>query len=474
MPATGWGSPVIAEGRLLTPLGLRLAAAFVTVAVAAVAVLAALTLFSARSEVSSVVHDVHTSDAAAAAAAAARAYEDAGGWGGADLTSAAAVAARGQAVLTVQSADGTLLAAPAEEAARMMAAMHGVAVVEVARGEPVVAPVVVDGEAVGTVALRFPTSHLPTPERQIRDALSRTVLLGAALAVLSAIAVAVFVARRVSRPVTALTRAAAELEAGRRDVRVGLVDAPGELGVLAAAFDRMAASVAREDELRRRLVADVAHEVRTPLTILRGTTEALVDGVVEPDGATLASLHEEVLRLATLVGDLETLAAADAAGLHLDRRPLDVAAVARAVTELAGPAADGAGLRMDTSLRAAPVDGDEARIRQIVTTLVANALAYTPAGGTVTVRTATEGSESLVEVSDTGPGVDPTDLPHLFDRFYRGRAAAGTTGSGIGLAVARELVEAHGGSIRAANRAEGGAAFTVRLPAATAAPAAPV
>src|SRR3546814_5349149 len=162
------------------------------------------------------------------------------------------------------------------------------------------------------VHLRFPSSHLPGPERGIRRSLVRNAWLGAALAVASAVAVSVAVARVVSRPNNALTGAAQQLEAGRRDVRVDLDDAPGEIGTLAAAFDRMAAAVDEEDRLRRQLVADVAHEVRTPLTILQGTTEALVDGVLAPDQATLASLPHEMLRLSGLVGDPEIPPAADA------------------------------------------------------------------------------------------------------------------------------------------------------------------
>lgn len=451
--------------RLLSPLGLRLAVAFVAVAVAAVAVLVALTLVSARNEVSDLVTEVHAEDADAVADAAEAAFSRAGGWEEADLSSAAAVAARGQAELSIHDASGRLIAAPAAEAAEMMARMHGVEILDVPRAEPVTAPVVVDGETVGTVELRFPSSHLPGPERQIREALSRNALLGAGLAIASAVAVAVLVARVVSRPLNALTAAAADLEAGRRDVRVNLGGAPGELGTLAAAFDRMADAVEREDELRRQLVADVAHEVRTPLTILRGTTEALVDGVVEPDGSTLESLHEEVLRLTHLVGDLETLAAADAAGLHLDLEVVDVSRVVAAVTELARPAAEAAELTVATSLDAAPALADEQRLRQVVTTLLANSIAYTPVGGTIALRTGTHADGAVLEVSDTGPGITPDDLPHVFERFYRGRAAGDVQGSGIGLAIARELVEAHGGSITAGNRPEGGASFVVSLPA---------
>lgn len=450
--------------RLPSSLAVRLAAAFVSVAVAAVAVLAVLTLTSARRGVSTLVADVHAQDATTAAAAAASSYDSAGGWEGADLTSAAAIAARGQATLTLRDTSGRVLAAPADEAAEMMASMHGVAILDVDRDAPVTAAVVVDGRTVGSVELRFPSSHLPTPERQIRDALTRNALLGTGLAILSAVGVAVFVARRVSRPIAALTTAAAQVAAGDRDVRVDLGDAPGELGTLAATFDRMAAAVAREDRLRRQLVADVAHEVRTPLTILRGTTEALVDGVVAPDEATLASLHEEVLRLAQLVSDLETLAAADAAGLSLELAPVDLAAVAARVVDLARPAADAAGLTLTTAFEAALAVADDRRLHQVVTTLLANSFAYTPAGGEVTVRTGTDGDHAFLEVVDSGPGIAPADLPHVFERFYRGAATSSVPGSGIGLAIARELVDAHGGSIDAANDPGGGARFTMRLP----------
>lgn len=463
MPATDWLFAVTARP-LLSPLGIRLAAAFFAVAAAAVALLAALTFTSTRREVLNLVDEVHRADSRATAVAAAHAYETAGGWEGTDLMSAVAVAARGQAELTVTDSSGRVLPTVADEAGEMLVRMHGLAIIGTPRGEAVSDSVVTNGRVVGTVELRFPVSHLPTPERQIRDALSRNAIEGALLAIVGAITIAVFVARRVSRPITALTAAAAEMESGNRAVRVNLAAAPGELGTLAVAFDRMAEAVALEDKLRHQLVADVAHEVRTPITILRGITEALVDGVKEPDEATLRSLHEEVLRLAQLVGDLETLAAADAAGLQLHRRPFDLGATAAAVVELARPTAKLAELTITGAFEPAPVVADEARLRQIVTTLLANALAYTPADGNISVRTGAAGNDVYVEVADTGPGIDVEDLPHVFQRFYRGLATAGTAGSGIGLAVAYDLVTAHGGTITAANCDTGGAVFTVKLP----------
>lgn len=447
----------------LSPLGVRLAAAFVVVAVAALSVLAALMVVGSRSGVADLVADVHDEDARAAAVAAARAYERADGWSGADLATAVAIAARGQATLAVRDTDGRLLSASTDELAEMMLRMHGVQLTDTIRGDPVRAAVVVDDVRVGTVELRFPDSHLPTPERQIRRVLFRNVVLGALLAAAVAVAVAVFVARRVTRPIVALTAAVEGVGAGEPGVRVDPADAPGELRTLAATFNRMAAAVEREDQLRRQLVADVAHELRTPLTILRGTTEALVDGVAEADDATLGSLHEEVLRLAHLVDDLHTLAAADAANLHVKREPVDLAPIVASVADLAAGAADIAGIDLRAVLEESPALTDAERVKQIVSTLVGNALVYTPTGGTITLRTAVDADAALIAVSDSGPGIEAEDLPHIFDRFYRGTTAQGI-GSGIGLAVASELVVALGGEISAGNDPAGGAVFTVRLP----------
>lgn len=450
--------------RALSPLAWRLAAAFVVVAVAALGVLLALLLAATRSEVRQLAEDRQAADATATAAAAAEAYAQAGSWADVDLTAAAAIAARGQATLVVRDPGGVVVAAATDEAVRMMAEMHGVDVLDVPRADPVSAPVTVAGDTVGVTHLSFPVQGLPAAEQQVRDSLSRVALVSALLATLVAVGVALFVAARVTGPVVALTDAAAKLEQGHRDVQVGLDKAPGELGQLAAAFDRMAGAVQREDALRRQLVADVAHEVRTPLTILRGYTEGLADGVLPPDHATLSSLHEEVLRLSTLVTDLETLAAADAAGLSLALESVDLADIARAAVELAGPAAAEVGLAIEADLAPAPTTGEPRRLAQVLTNLLANAIRYSPAGGTITVTTGARNGQAVVGVVDTGPGIPDDELPRLFDRFFRGRVAQDRPGSGIGLSVARELVTAHGGTITAANHSQGGAILTVSLP----------
>lgn len=446
----------------LGALGVRLALAFLVVALAAIAVFGVLTLLSARREVTGLTDQHKRDDLSATAAAAADAYERAGGWARADLAGAAAVAARSQATLVVLDSNGAIVAAPTEELASMMVAMHGLAAIDTPRGDPVSEAVMVDGKAVGAVLLRFPTETLEA-ERHVRDALARTAITGVLVAAAVALIVAVFVSARVTRPVTALTTAASELAAGRRDARVD-VSGPGELRLLGEAFNDMADHLDREDELRRNLTADVAHELRTPLTILQGSTEALLDGVDQPTPEVLASLHDEVTRLRRLVADLETLASAEAAGLRLDVSEVDLADVASAAVDLLRPLADDASITINTELGSAPVAGDADRLRQIAVNLIANAVKFTPPGGSVDVRSRLDEDGAVLEVLDTGPGIPIADLSHVFERFWRGSNGRATTGSGIGLAVVAELTAAHRGTVIATNDPDGGTRFTVRFP----------
>jgi two-component system, OmpR family, sensor histidine kinase BaeS len=225
-------------GRPPSSLTLRLAAAFLTVAVAAVGVLAALIVVTADRQTGELLDRQHRDAATAAARIAAAAYQSAGGWSGADLTAVAAVAASAQARLVLTDDDGVLLAAPTDELARMMAGMHGVATVEQPRGHPVIATVLLDGRTVGFVSLTFPLAH-DTPAGQVRTALWRAAVSGTALAAAVALGIAMLVAARLTRPLVALTAAAGRLAAGDRSARAD-VHGPGELGVLAVAFDDMA------------------------------------------------------------------------------------------------------------------------------------------------------------------------------------------------------------------------------------------
>lgn len=234
--------------------------------------------------------------------------------------------------------------------------------------------VVLDGGTVGSVSIRFPTNALPPAERQLRDALTRTTLYGVLAAVVIALVVGFFVADGITRPIRRLILAVQQLGRGDRSARANLQRAPGELGELAAAVDAMAATLEREDELRRALTADVAHELRTPVTILTAQCEAMIDGVTPASPDQLSSLHDEALRLGRVIDDLETLASAEAAGLRLEPSRVDLAAVVEDAVALVRPQFETAEIELEARVEPAFVDGDEHRLMQVVRNLLMNAL----------------------------------------------------------------------------------------------------
>ncbi|WP_331753198.1 ATP-binding protein (plasmid) [Streptomyces sp. NBC_00637] len=331
-------------------------------------------------------------------------------------------------------------------------------------GPPRSLPISVQGERVGTLQVRVPQGVVPAVDKDFQASVNRLLAAGALGAALVALVVGVFTARRATAPIAELTRAADDLAAGQRDRRVTTI--PGnEIGQLATAFNTMADRVEKEDELRRAFAADVAHELRTPLAILRSQIEAIQDGVAEATPKTIDSLHEETLRLGRLVADLETLASADAAAFTLHRKPVSLTTLVCEVTaEFADAFADAEiTLRTDLTEEVA-ADADPDRMRQIVTNLLTNALKFVPSGATTTVSLSRHGDEAELRVADTGPGIPPDELPYVFDRFFRGRDAR-ANGSGIGLAVVAELAAAHDGHITADSRPGHGTTFLVRLPA---------
>ena len=495
--------------RLLGPLGWRLFAAFLLVGVGAVALLALLAVASVRSQTSSLVASQRAQARHDIAAALAGAYARAGSWTGADLAGAQALAQSTGAQLLILNAAGGQVATvtpgheqdhqPGHQAthapdhgtgspgqpAPMPSRSHGghdglapvpaapraaltrsltAAAASPAAGADQV-PVVVGGKAVGTVVIDFPPAT-QTAAWQARGAILQVVGFGALAAVALAAAAALLVSRRTTRPLTALTAAAGAVERGEPDAARLLRPGPGELGQVSAAFARMAATLKREDELRRSMTADIAHELRTPVTILQGGTEELLDGIAAPTPARLISLHDETLRLGRLVDDLAALAAAQAAALTLHRAPADLGKIAAEAAAALEPQFTEAGLRLHLDTTPVTVNADEARITQIITNLLTNAAKFTPPGGQVTLTTRADGASARLTVADTGPGIPPADLPHIFERFWRGTATASRSGSGIGLAVAAELAAAHGGTVTAASPPGSGAVFTLTLPAA--------
>lgn len=306
-----------------------------------------------------------------------------------------------------------------------------------------------------------------TPHESLEEEFLRQVnkwLVWAGLAAgLVALVLGLVLARQLTAPVRDLTDAAHLLAEGETpQVEVHSLDEIGELGM---AFNQMSRSLARQETLRRNLMADIAHELRTPITVIRGDLEALLDGVFEPTAETLASLHEETLLLSRLVDDLRALAQAEAGQLKLQREPTDLADLLRGVSASFDLQAESQGQTLSLNLPVDPliVDADRQRVRQVVANLVSNALRHAPESGHVIVAARLGMGEAQISVSDNGSGIAPEDLVHLFDRFWRGGKPR-AEGTGLGLAISRELVRAHGGRIWAESTVGQGTAFHFTLP----------
>ncbi|MFJ3307228.1 sensor histidine kinase [Streptomyces sp. NPDC086549] len=296
---------------------------------------------------------------------------------------------------------------------------------------------------------------------------NKAKIVGAAALVLAfTVAVTAVVATRLVRPLRALTEAAQQPP--ELHVRVPLTTRD-ETGILAEAFNDLTERRERLEAQRKAMVSDIAHELRSPLTNIRGWLEVTRDGLVDPDPALLGSLHEEALVLQRIIDDLQDLAAADAGTLRLHREPVRAGELLDQVAAAHRVAADAAGVALGTEAHGDPwLHADPVRMRQALGNLVSNALRHTPAGGTVTLAARRDGDRAVFTVTDTGTGIAPEDLPHVFDRFWRAEKSRSrrTGGSGLGLAIVRHLVAAHGGTAEAASEPGGGAEFTLRLPAA--------
>ncbi|MBN2205016.1 MAG: HAMP domain-containing histidine kinase [Thermoleophilia bacterium] len=332
-------------------------------------------------------------------------------------------------------------------------------------------PIEVDGDTVGRADVyAVPAAEIAVDE-SFRSALNRNLLLAAAVAAVLALLVSVVITRRITGPLEELTDAAEEVAAGNLEVRVA-PRSDDEVGALAAAFNQMADALARDEQWRRDMTADLAHELRTPLATIQARIEALEDGVLPATPENLRVIGEEVERLGRLLGDLRSLNEMEAEDFELVLERLDLGDVVGDALTRAEPAYARAGVAIERELAPASVSGDHDRLLQVLGNLLENARKFTPAGGRVVVTVASGGAPpgrapggwSRLTIADSGPGIAAVDLPFVFDRFYRSSDARSTAGVGLGLAIAKGLVEAHGGVIEAGTAPEGGALFTVWLP----------
>jgi signal transduction histidine kinase len=307
-----------------------------------------------------------------------------------------------------------------------------------------------------------------TITRAFQAAMLEALLISAAAGLIAAIAVSLFLSARIVTPLDHLVRASRRIAAGHYAERVP-VDAPDELGALADQFNQMAGELEEAEHRRVALIGDVAHELRTPLATIEGYTEGLLDGVVTPGVETWALLHDETARLRRLVQDLQDLSRAEAHQLPIHPQPTDPAALTAQAAARLGPQFEEKGIAFTSQVPATlpHVLADPDRILQVLINLLGNALRYTPQGGAVRLSADYRDHAIIFAVSDTGMGIAPEHLPHLFERFYRVDKARSRAlgGSGIGLTIAQALVEAQGGQIWATSPGPGqGATFAFSLP----------
>jgi len=309
----------------------------------------------------------------------------------------------------------------------------------------------------------------PFGQREVAFAgrMRRAIWGGTAIAAGAGVLVALWLTTRMAKPVADLTRAARAIAGGSVPPTVA-VEGTDEIAELGRAFNRMATRLAEDDAQRRRLFAGIAHELRTPLSVIQGTLEGMLDHVIEASPDRIATLHSQTLLLKRLITDLRDLALAQAGQLELHRQSIDLGLIARETVEALAPLADerGVSLRVDSAASLPHVEADPDRMRQVVQNLVENALQHTPSGGEVRVRVEERETEIQCVVADTGAGIGPNDLPNIFEHFYRAdqSRARSSGGMGLGLPIVKSLVEAHGGRVRVESTLGVGSTFTITLP----------
>jgi len=312
-------------------------------------------------------------------------------------------------------------------------------------------------------------AELEHVEQAYNEASFVSLAVALVIAVLCALGVTWYVAGRLTRPLAALTTAAHEMAEGNYAARATVSDAGPELASLAEAFNAMAGRLGDAERTRRRLMGDVAHEMRTPVATLAAYVDGLDDGVIEWDDPTLSLFRANIERLTRLCEDMSAVSRAEEGHLEIRRSSVQVRELLKAAEReaRAGFVAKGVRFQVDSRVDARVV-ADPERVGQVLTNLLANALRHTPSGGQVVISTSRTGSDVQVMVHDSGEGLDPDQLTHVFERFYRGDTArtGDARGSGVGLTIAKAITEAHGGRLTVTSPGPGrGATFTLSLPA---------
>ena len=444
----------------LARLGLRarLAIALVALAVLAVGIATLLSHQGVHPRLSEAAAARLNETADRVATVAGTVYVEEGGWTESGIHDLEHVALVNRLDLTLRDVDGRVVERTEPS---------GLSELEPQPGRSVTVPVMAGGKRVGSAVVVPIGGTLLTPEEvDLESSLDRLHLIAGAIAAAAALALAFVLAQGLSRPLRRIREAAQRISRGELETRVEPGGGP-EMRAVGEALNRLASTLRREEELRRESVADLAHELRTPVSGLLSRIEAAQDNVLESEEANLDAMHEEALRLTRLFEDLTRLAEAEQPGLLLEKQPLDLAEVGLATAESFAPRFAERRIELSIELEQALVIGDPDRLGQVVSNLLSNALRYTSPSGKVRLRVAPEGRSSILEVSDNGIGIDPEDLDHIFDRFWRGEKSRSreTGGAGIGLAIVRELVRAHEGVIEVESTPKKGSCFRIAIPA---------
>jgi two-component system sensor histidine kinase BaeS len=433
-------------------LGLRLALAFLGVALTAIIVLSALTEIGIGHDINDLANKQERSLARSVAVASGALYNRAS-WKNADLMPVFELVDNQGAEAQITDMRGVVIQSTPGYS-------------EVPADDQFARPVRVHGHVVGVVTVKFNDRGLGAVVRQFEGQRLRASLGAAGIVALIALAVSLIISRQITLPLERVLAAIRARGQGFRSMRIAQVKGSGVIAELSLALNESSDAIDRRDRLQKNLVANIAHELRTPVAVLQASHEAMLDGVTAPTEENLWSLRDEVLRLARMIDDLQRLAAAESAALQLRLEACDLADVAADAAAGLADSFGAAGVSVTKKLRPVWVLCDPDRMREIIVNLLTNALKFTPADGQVVLETGPGGHGlARLRVSDTGIGIPPEELPRVTERFFRGeRSSAMATGSGIGLTIVVELIHAQRGNFDIASEPGLGTTASITMP----------
>jgi signal transduction histidine kinase len=328
-------------------------------------------------------------------------------------------------------------------------------------------PAMQDSKEIGTVSISyFGPFFLSEDDFLFLDALNRILLGIGAFSLAISIITGIFLARHLSRPILKTVEATRDIANGKYGVRISENTGTREVDQLVGSINHLALSLEKQESLRRQLTADVAHELRTPLTTVQTHMEAILEGVWEPTRERLESCYDEMSRLSSLVSDLESLAQVESESLKLNKTSVSLAMLAERTVAGFEKEWKDKGLSVTVEGNCSEVTADRDRISQVLINLMSNAVKYTPDGGEIRIILSDTEDSAVFNIMDNGTGIPEEELPHIFERFYRADKSRNrnTGGSGIGLAIVKSIIDAHGGTVGVSSRIGEGSNFMITLP----------